>query len=147
MDSDKDTHLLKLEQALKKARETSVSAVTELGDQRDALVDLLTKIIHVVDRVNPAGRTCSINDMTKALLEIREAAFQAVAVPAEHESRQPPPHLSNAFMSSFDCVNCNQPSANHCSIHLIPCCPGKCKGPQETQQNRFAKSAWRSHGG
>jgi hypothetical protein len=86
--SDKDTYLLKLEQALKKARETSVGAVTELGNQRDALVDVLTGIIHIVDRVNPAGRACSISDMTRALLEIREAAFQAIAVPAEHESRQ-----------------------------------------------------------
>lgn len=46
---------------------------------------VLTQIMHIVDRVNPAGRTCSINDMTKALLNIREAAFQAVAVSADHE--------------------------------------------------------------
>jgi hypothetical protein len=27
------------------------------------------------------------------------------------------------------CTNCGKPHVVHCSIHLIPCCPGRCAGP------------------
>jgi ethanolamine ammonia-lyase large subunit len=67
---------------------TAIDGINELGNERDALVVVLTKIMNVVDRVNPAGRTCSIADMTNALLEIREAAFQAVAVPLENTGNE-----------------------------------------------------------
>ena len=72
-----------LERALKNARKTAIEAIVNLGNERDALVNVLTGIMHVVDCVNPAGHACSIADMTEGLLEIRKAAFQAVAVPAE----------------------------------------------------------------
>lgn len=82
-------------EAIEAARKKVVDAINELGDDRARLIVVLTEIMNVVDRVNPAGRTCSISDMTKALLEVREAAFEAVAVPVDHESRQPTqPRLS-----------------------------------------------------
>ncbi len=30
--------------------------------------------------------------------------------------------------SRTDCPNCAQPIIDHCKVHLIPCCPGKCEG-------------------
>lgn len=27
------------------------------------------------------------------------------------------------------CASCGYPTAAHCGLHLIPCCPGKCPGP------------------
>lgn len=26
------------------------------------------------------------------------------------------------------CCNCHHPFSEHCAIHVIPCCPGKCLG-------------------
>ena len=27
------------------------------------------------------------------------------------------------------CDNCHQPLREHCTVHLVPCCPGRCPGP------------------
>jgi hypothetical protein len=29
-------------------------------------------------------------------------------------------------MNKFLCENCGKPIEDHCKIHAIPCCPGKC---------------------
>lgn len=50
-----------------------------MNDPRAAL----TEIMNIVDRCNPAGRTCSVAQMTQALLDVRELAHQTVAVPVE----------------------------------------------------------------
>ena len=26
------------------------------------------------------------------------------------------------------CANCGKPFKDHCTVHLAPCCPGKCEG-------------------
>ena len=39
-------------------------------------IDAFTEIMNIVDRCNPSGRTCSVDQMTKALLSVRELAFQ-----------------------------------------------------------------------
>ncbi|MGH9001911.1 MAG: hypothetical protein ACRDYV_02165 [Acidimicrobiia bacterium] len=26
----------------------------------------------------------------------------------------------------MNCSNCGRPMAEHCWVHLVPCCPGKC---------------------
>lgn len=31
-------------------------------------------------------------------------------------------------MSGIACINCGRPMADHCGVHVIPCCPGKCPG-------------------
>lgn len=28
----------------------------------------------------------------------------------------------------MSCSNCKQPFQDHCAVHIIPCCPGKCPG-------------------
>jgi hypothetical protein len=32
-----------------------------------------------------------------------------------------------------DCGNCGSPLIDHCRMHLIPCCPGKCPSEQERE--------------
>ena len=47
------------------------------------LTAALNDIMNVVDRCNPRGRTSSVMQMDTALVEIRELAHQAIAVPAD----------------------------------------------------------------
>ena len=32
----------------------------------------------------------------------------------------------------FTCANCGASLREHCHVHAIPCCPGKCSGPAPT---------------
>jgi hypothetical protein len=29
------------------------------------------------------------------------------------------------------CVNCGQPLWDHCEVHFLPCCPGRCPGEKK----------------
>jgi hypothetical protein len=53
-----------------------------------AHIKAFTEIMNIVDRCNPAGRTCSVDQMTKALLSIRELAFQEVTRAPQSEGER-----------------------------------------------------------
>jgi len=51
-------------------------------------IKAFTEIMNIVDRCNPAGRTCSVDQMTKALLSVRELAFQEVTRAPQSEGEK-----------------------------------------------------------
>ena len=51
-------------------------------------IKAFTEIMNIVDRCNPAGRTCSVDQMTKALLSVRELAFQEVTRTPQSEGER-----------------------------------------------------------
>jgi len=36
--------------------------------------------------------------------------------------------LAHGWGHADRCSNCGRPTADHCTVHLIPCCPGRCPG-------------------
>lgn len=43
-------------------------------------------------------------------------------------------------MKKMLCSNCNQPLTEHCKVHLIPCCPGKCEGVRKPKRKPLIRS-------
>jgi hypothetical protein len=37
----------------------------------------------------------------------------------------------HVWKNSLKCANCQCNLAEHCRVHLIPCCPGKCPGADD----------------
>lgn len=56
------------------------------------------------------------------------------------EGNYPLPYIGGR-MSGFVCSNCNLSSGLHCTVHIVPCCPGKCTGRNDSKDNRCATSS------
>lgn len=38
------------------------------------------------------------------------------------------------FLKKIVCSNCGNFLDKHCTLHLMPCCPGKCKGANKNER-------------
>lgn len=46
----------------------------------------------------------------------------------------PPPFDPGTSIGALPCSNCRRRLAEHCRIHLVRCCPGRCPGPSPVQR-------------